>query len=171
MSDSYSGLPLFFFFCAGNWGKASERLRHAKMSPNRDTSAKVSSPKNQRFQLSLTQPGEIHLSNGFISCRSSQNCFHFCGGVVRRRSGVAIARCRPLKLTYMGEIMQCLSVSETVCGDFRCIFCWICSDSNLASISSLLASIRLLQTARMQHCHPTSRHSNNQVWVEQPKMH
>lgn len=45
-----------------------------------------------------------------------------------------------------------------VVGSFHCI-CWICSASDLASISSLLASI-LPPTARMLCCHPTFQHSN-----------
>lgn len=54
--------------------------------------------------------------------------------------------------------MRCLSVCEVAVGIFHCI-CWICSDSDLASISSLLAST-LPPAARIHCCHPTSHHSN-----------
>lgn len=74
-------------------------------------------------------------------------------------AGVAILGCRMLKLTYMGRDNAMPVCLWDGCGYFFHCICWICSDSDLASISSLLASI-LPPSARMHCCHPASQHSN-----------
>lgn len=89
-------------------------------------------------------------------------CLHGCSCVVIWR-GCCNPGLSDAQIDLHGEIMQCLSVCEMVVGILHCI-CWICSDSDLASISSLLASILPL-SARMHCCHPASQHSDRSTKI------
>lgn len=95
--------------------------------------------------------------NLIVQCKN-RCCLNSCSGVV-------ICRwcCNPglsdAQIDLHGKIMQCLSVSEIMLWVFFTVSADFFSDSDLASISSLLASILSL-TARIHCCHPTSQHSN-----------
>lgn len=86
---------------------------------------------------------------------------HSCIRVVILR-GDCNPRLLDAQIDLHGKIMQRLSPCEIAVGIFHCI-CWICSHSDLASISSLLASILSLSlslAARICCCHLASQNSN-----------
>lgn len=144
----------------------NERIALAKLRNSQEvqehTPAETNFPrtfleKDISFQLWLTLNDEI-VSPQLIAWRKTP---HSCIRVVILR-GDCNPRLLDAQIDLHGKIMQRLSPCEIAVGIFHCI-CWICSHSDLASISSLLASILSLSlslAARICCCHLASQNSN-----------